>query len=146
MLGPVGRRANHPGPASARRHLGNLSEDRIHYHKANPISDSSSDCSYPVKVVEIQLRINAVLHSQNGKGEYPCQTATLSLISMTGFSMSSVVAGYTCCNRNQHSGECEPATHSSSRVFLCTFFLSRISRITFWICWMTLWDMDDLAL
>ena len=50
----------------------NPSEDRIHYHKANSISDYCSGYSYPVRVVEIQRCINTVLHLQNGQSEKSC--------------------------------------------------------------------------
>ena len=34
------------------------SDDKIYDGKANGISDYSSNCSYPVRIVEIQLRIS----------------------------------------------------------------------------------------
>src|SRR5437588_13127217 len=49
----------------------NPSEDRIHYHKANSISNYCSGYSHPVRVVEIQLIINTFFQLQSSEGENP---------------------------------------------------------------------------
>src|SRR5207249_11931703 len=45
------------------------SDDKICYDEANRISDHSSDCSCPVRIVEIQLCIYPVFYLQDGESE-----------------------------------------------------------------------------
>ena len=47
------------------------SDDKIYDGEANGISDYSSNCSCPVRIVKIQLRIHSVFYLQDGESEYP---------------------------------------------------------------------------
>ena len=46
------------------------SDDKIYDGEANGISDYSSNCSCPVRIVEIQLCIYPVFYLQDGESEY----------------------------------------------------------------------------
>jgi len=57
----------------------NPTEDRIHYHEANHIVDYIRDCANPVRAVESQLCINAVLRLQDCESKQPRPDSNLVL-------------------------------------------------------------------